>query len=209
MDGGIPEERIAIFPNFSRISRAEAPPSEQLGDTVSFVGRLAPEKGIELFIEAARRLPEISFAAAGDYSWVDQSGCEIPANLKLRGFLAGDELSRFYQDSKMLCFPSQWYEGFPNVIITAMEHKKPVIAGRIGALPEIVLDEKTGLLHDPPSIEQLVAAIKRLDASEALCREFGERGFQRIFADYHVDIVYPHLVEVYRDVVGAGGLNAV
>ena len=200
VEGGIPAERIAIFPNFSRIVRDEAPPANKIGDTISFVGRLAPEKGIELFIEAARRLPDLKFSAAGDHAWVDQSGCELPPNLTLRGFLAGEELSQFYQESKMLCFPCQWYEGFPNVIITAMEHKKPVVAGRIGALPEIVLEGQTGLLHDPPSIDELVACIQKLDADESLCRQFGQQGFERIFSNYHVDTVYPKLIDVYQSV---------
>ena len=200
MAGGIPAEQITIFPNFSHITAEEAPASESLGDTISFVGRLAPEKGIELFIEAARRLPDLKFSAAGDHAWIDQSGYRLPPNLILRGFLAGEELSRFYQESKMLCFPCQWYEGFPNVIITAMEHKKPVIAGRIGALPEIVLEGKTGLLHDPPSIDELVACIQKLNADENLCREFGQHGFNRIFSDYHVDTAYLRLIDVYKEV---------
>ena len=83
-----------------------------------------------------------------------------------------------------------------------MEHKKPVIAGRIGALPEIVLEGKTGLLHDPPSINELVACIQKLDADENLCREFGQQGFERIYTDYHVDIVYPRLSDVYNELVG-------
>ena len=198
IDGGIPAERIAIFPNFSRLERESAPAADRLGDTISFVGRLAPEKGIELFIEAARRLPDLKFAAAGDHSWVDRSGCDVPPNLTLHGFLAGDELSKFYQNSKMLCFPCQWYEGFPNVIITAMEHKKPVIAGRIGALPEIVLEGKTGLLHAAPSIDELVGCIQQLNSDETLCRNFGQQGFERIYSDYHVDIVYPRLINVYE-----------
>jgi glycosyltransferase involved in cell wall biosynthesis len=100
----------------------------------------------------------------------------------------------------MLCFPCQWYEGFPNVIITGMEHRKPVIAGRIGALPEIVIDGQTGLLHDPPSIDQLVSHIEKLNSDDELCRQYGEQGFKRIFSEYHVDLVYPRLVDVYQQV---------
>jgi glycosyltransferase involved in cell wall biosynthesis len=205
---GIPESKLEIIPNFSNNpidsvtteGSSESVPAP-LGNHVSFVGRLADEKGIELFFQAAESLPDIPFAAAGDHSWVTANNRTVPANVQLRGFLNGLELTNFYRESRILCFPSQWYEGFPNVIITAMEHQKPIVASRIGAIPEIVHHEKSGLLHETTSLEDLVTCIHRLYKNPDECRHFGAYGRQRVQSDYHASVVYPRLLNIYQQVV--------
>ena len=57
-------------------------------------------------------------------------------------------------------------EGIGGILIDAMEQKVPIIASRVGGIPEIVHDEKNGILIDPRSPNQLKAAILRLHASE-------------------------------------------
>ncbi len=200
---GIPEAKMEIIPNFSSndLSSNSEVCSEVPGATVSFVGRLADEKGIDLFFRAAERLPDLPFAVAGDDSWITQTGREVPPNIKLRGFLTGSELVDFYKQSRMLCFPSQWYEGFPNVIITAMELEKPIVASRIGAIPEIVHHEKSGLLHETTSLEELTRCIKILYHDPKKCRKYGRYGRQQVEREYHSTTVYKKLIRSYRNVI--------
>lgn len=200
---GIPQEQLEIIPNFSSNEIKQEPDTQSLdlGTTVSFVGRLADEKGIELFFQAAERLPNLPFAAAGDFSWVEKTGRKVPGNVQLRGFLAGEELNAFYRESRILCFPSQWYEGFPNVIITAMEHDKPIVASKIGAIPEIVRHQETGLLHETASLDELVGCIQSLYDDPAKCREFGHRGRLRVQNEYHSSVVYKKLIHAYQTAI--------
>ena len=203
IDGGIPAEKICIMPNFSQSTPSDFS-EPTLGETVSFVGRLSAEKGIELFLNAAERLPHLQFAAAGNDRWIQDTGRSVPSNVHLTGFLTGHELAEFFRNSKMMCFPCQWFEGFPNVMITAMEHSKPIIAGDIGALPEIIDHGECGLLHEPSDLDGLVAAIDRLDQDPKLCHTFGECGRERVQSHYHERVVYPQLIEIYQ-----GAINSV
>ena len=54
------------------------------------------------------------------------------------GFLSGQDLDEFYRNTYALIFPSIWFEGYPNTLVRAMAYGKPVVASRIGAIPEIV-----------------------------------------------------------------------
>ena len=160
---------------------------------VSFVGRLSEEKGVLLFLDAAKSFPDIPFALAGEDRFIAESGIAVPLNVTLYGFLSGDSLAAFYRNSRMLCFPSQWFEGFPNVILPAMLAEKPVIASRIGALPEIVLDHETGLLHRHDSVGELVACIKKLVKNPDLCKAFGANAKRIVAEKYSLQVGYDHL----------------
>ena len=197
MDGGIEEERISLMPNFSQ-QPIDKPLQRSLGKTVSFVGRLSQEKGIELFLQAAERLPHLKFVAAGNDRWISDTGRSVPPNVELTGFLSGSELEQFYRDSKMMCFPCQWFEGFPNVMITAMEHSKPIVAADIGALPEIINRDECGILHEPSSLDEMVAAIEKLSSDDELCDRLGQNGLRRVQQHYHESVVYPRLIEIYE-----------
>lgn len=196
IDGGIPADQIAILPNFARTK--DTNDQHVPGEAVSFVGRPAPEKGFDQFLEAARMLPGIPFAAACDTSALNWLSGEIPSNVKLHGFLTGTSLSRFYDHSRMLVIPSQWYEGFPNVALDAMVHCKPVVASRIGALPEIIQHGRTGLLYNHPSVDDLVDKIRCLYHDVDLCRSMGQQGQLRVRTEYSPDVVYTRLTAAYR-----------
>ena len=71
-------------------------------------------------------------------------------------------------------------EGFPNVLLEAMAMAKPMVAGRVGALADIVLHGETGLLVDPSAPTDLAQAICTLLRSPAQARHMGVRGRDRV-----------------------------
>jgi glycosyltransferase involved in cell wall biosynthesis len=169
----------------------------ELGEWVSFVGRISPEKGIEEFLAAARRLPEVPFAIAGDGSAMAQYQSQSSANVTWHGFLRGGELDSFYRNSRLLVFPSRWYEGFPNVATRAMALGKPVLASRIGVFPEIVDDGDTGALFAVGDGGSLAEAVQGLYSDPALCRQCGEAGKRKALADYTREAIYERLMAAY------------
>jgi glycosyltransferase involved in cell wall biosynthesis len=173
-------------------------PLDSAGDQVTFVGRASAEKGIEDFVAAARALPELSFVVAGATERVPQLVSNSPRNLRWVGFLQEKELNALYAHSRMLVFPSRWFEGFPNVLTRAMVMERPIIASRIGALPEIVHDGKTGLLFEMKNVEDLVAKIKQLHSDVARCREMGRAGRLKALSHYSPEVVYERLMEAYQ-----------
>ena len=79
-------------------------------------------------------------------------------------------------------------EGLGSAVLLAMAHKKPVIASRVGGLPEIVIDELTGLLVDNDA-ESLTAAISRMSQDAELAAGCVDRAFQRILDRFTDDIM--------------------
>jgi glycosyltransferase involved in cell wall biosynthesis len=75
-------------------------------------------------------------------------------------------------------------EGLPLVILEAMAQSKPVLATRVGGIPEIVVDKKTGLLHQPQDDEQLSAHILALLKNEELSIRLGKAGRQAVETDW-------------------------
>jgi glycosyltransferase involved in cell wall biosynthesis len=197
VNGGIPSERIEILPNI-------APKPDQIntnshdGDAISFVGRVSPEKGIMDFLNAARKLPRNRFIVAGSTDAMPEVTKLAPGNVVFTGFLRGKELDEIFYQSRLIVFPSLCFEGFPNAVAQAMAFGKAVIASRIGALPEIVEDGKTGLLFDPGNSEELAAKIDLLYNRPETCREMGKAGREKAQTEYSEEKIYSRLMMIYE-----------
>jgi glycosyltransferase involved in cell wall biosynthesis len=192
--GGIPPEKLEILPNIAPAGKK--PNSDDPGDRVSFVGRISPEKGIQDFVAAATRLPEIPFAVAGNHDRMPGLKKKAPANVQWMGFLRGTDLDAFYRRSRILVFPGKWFEGFPNVIASAMGAGKPVIASRLGAVPEIVEHGRTGLLFAAGNITEMTEHIHRLYADPSECLSMGHAGRIKAETCYSGAAVYRRLMGI-------------
>ena len=142
----------------------EADPPEVL-----YAGRLSPEKGVRELVAAADGVPLV---VAGDGPLRD----EVPGAL---GFVPHDELECLYERSAVVACPSH-REGFGVVCAEAMAYGRPVVAGDVGGLRDLVVHEETGLLVPPGDVEALRAALQRLLADAELRRRFGHAGRARI-----------------------------
>jgi glycosyltransferase involved in cell wall biosynthesis len=142
----------------------EADPPEVL-----YAGRLSPEKGVRELVAAADGVPLV---VAGDGPLRD----EVPGAL---GFVPHDELERLYERSAVVACPSH-REGFGVVCAEAMAYGRPVVAGDVGGLRDLVVHEETGLLVPPGDVEALRAALQRLLADAELRHRFGQAGRARI-----------------------------
>ncbi len=206
-DAGIEPGRIEVLPNMAPAPAKEAAAGDGEGGFVSFVGRISQEKGIGDFLAAARALPEQRFAVAGDASGMPEVAAHAPPNVAFCGFLSGAKLAEFYRETRILACCSTWFEGFPNVIAEAMAAGRPVVATRIGSLPEIVDDGVTGLLYEPGNAGELVDKVRRLLADPELCREMGAAGRRKVMAEYSRDRCYERLMRVYQKALDLGAGN--
>jgi glycosyltransferase involved in cell wall biosynthesis len=168
------------------------------GDSISFFGRVSREKGVAEFVEAARTLPQYSFSVAGSMNAMPDIQDQSSLNVSFLGFLSGNELNEFFERSRILVFPSSWFEGFPNGIAEAMAHGKAVIASRIGALPEIVDDGVTGLLFEPGNTNDLADKIDYLWNRPELCQKMGRAGMEKAKKEYSEKKYYERLMAIYE-----------
>ena len=99
--------------------------------------------------------------------------------IEYHGLLAQEELSPLYRKAAAVLFIINWHEPFGLVAVEAQASGTPIIATRFGALPEIIVDGKTGFIVD--SVDRCcVAAVDKLDSiSPVACRKNAEDTFQR------------------------------
>ena len=98
----------------------------------------------------------------------------------------------------LVVIPSRW-EAFGLVALEAMRAAKPIVAFRIGALPEIVEDGVTGVLGSPVSVASLVEAIER--AMKLNLLETGRRGYDRFRRQYDVRKTHQVLSDLYYELL--------
>lgn len=196
---GIPEEKISILagitPEINNTSSDTTP-----GKLISFIGRVSREKGIDDFLAAAAKMPDIRFAIAGNRSegqFIDQA----TPNVEWKGFLKGNDLDELYKQSAVVIVPSKWYEGFPNVITRAMLHSKPVIATDIGCFPEIIEHGINGLLYPPGDIDRLENCIRQILSDPEKSYQLGKAGEEKARREYSKEVIYGKLNEVYNRVL--------
>jgi len=192
---GIPEYKIGVLPGISPVINIGN--DRRPGDWVSFVGRVSAEKGIYEFIEAARRNPNIPFKVAGNLDARFNMPSDLPTNLEFVGFRKGDDLDRFYLDSRIIVVPSKWYEGFPNVITRGMLLGKPVVTTSIGAMQSIIDHNENGLLVAPGDSDALSSAIAGLYDNPDICRRMGAKGYEKAVASYSRRQIYDTLMQIY------------
>jgi glycosyltransferase involved in cell wall biosynthesis len=175
---------------------------------VGHVGALDnAQKGQEYIIRVAEQLqqshPDIQFMLVGGGD--DEAMLRVAAaglrNLTFAGFVdnVGDYLAAF----DLFILPST-REGIGSILLDAMEQRLPVVASRVGGVPDIVHDGKNGILTDPRRPDQLHAAILRLRESPELRRRFGECG-QRIAKDFTAQVMAEKYLALYRSVIAATG----
>ncbi|MBD1997534.1 glycosyltransferase family 4 protein [Leptolyngbya sp. FACHB-541] len=145
---------------------------------LAWVGRIAPEKGIEDAIAASQQTgtPLKVLGAMPDPAYWQQVCQAYPdAPVSYEGFLPTQQLQQVLGQCRGLLMTPRWVEAFGNVAIEALACGVPVIAYRRGGPAEIVQHGKTGWLVEPDSVESLVDAIAHLDQIDRhACRQQAE-----------------------------------
>ena len=193
---GFPSERIAVAPNMAEPEGIE--PSFSSGKYVGYIGRISPEKGINLLLSAARSCLEIPFKAAGNYDLMPDLPSQAPSNFEFIGYLTGKGSSDFYERSRIIVLCSTWYEGFPMVLVEAMLHGKPIICPRIGCMPEIVEEGISGLLFESGDYKDLASKIRYLWERSDLCQKMGIYGREKAIKEYSAEKYYERLISLYH-----------
>jgi UDP-glucose:tetrahydrobiopterin glucosyltransferase len=152
-------------------------PKQQL----AWVGRIAPEKGVEDAVAAAQvtGIPLKLWGVMQDCPYWQRICQDYPdAPIHYEGFLPTEQLQQELGTCQALIMTPRWVEAFGNVAIEALACGVPVIAYRRGGPAEIVRHGKTGWLVEPDSVSGLVAAIANLDAIDRQdCRHQAEADY--------------------------------
>lgn len=192
---GLDPYRIALLPrDEARAKFMEMIPiPDKIPELTKIVGTIAnlyPSKGLEHLITAARRLPEDTIVCIiGDGNLRPKLEELIDKyNLSHRAFLLGrvPQASQYLPGFDTFVLPSV-KEGFPWSLLEAMAAKLPVVATRVGAVPEMIEDRKNGVLVDPASADQLGREIGAILGNEMAAREMGIQAHQTVLFKFSLD----------------------
>lgn len=202
IDAGLPAAELQVKPNFV----AAVDDAQNLRERHGlFVGRLSPEKGIAELLNCWVRLPHVPLVVVGDGPLMSECRKIVKENqashIHLLGQLGPADVSVQMRRAAFLVFPSLWDEPCPVTLIEAAACGLPAVASRLGGIPEIVLDGRTGLLFDPFNRSELVL---RIEWARHHARELEHMGnfarahFQETFSP---DKNYAMLSSIYHSVL--------
>lgn len=153
---------------------------------VGFAGNLLQAKGVFDLVEAAASLhdlkPLVVFAGAGaDEQQLRTAASEARVDAVFLGRVDQERIAQVYAASDVVTLPS-YNEGMPNVVCEAMLSARAVVASTAGGTPEILDNERTGLLVEPGNREQLASCLRRI-GTNAEERELIERDARAFAAE--------------------------
>jgi glycosyltransferase involved in cell wall biosynthesis len=165
---GIAPERIALLPHGLDIERL-APHGPAPGSPgrphIGYLGAIAWQKGLHILIEAFNRLPEgAHLTVYGDVTVFPEYAAQVRAlarhpGIRFAGALPPEGVGDALRALDCLVVPSLWHETFSLVAQEALGVGVPVVASRVGALPERVVDGVTGRLTPPGDVDALAEAL--------------------------------------------------
>jgi glycosyltransferase involved in cell wall biosynthesis len=180
------------------------------GPYLLFVGRLASNKGLLPLVEAfsivGRDHPDATLVLVGEDGGM-RGAVEAAASrsglgdrVRFLGHVADDAvLADAFREARFTVLPSE-YEAFGLVLLESLAQGTPVIASRVGGIPEFVPDGRAGLLVPPNDPGELARAIERLWTDETLARQLGTFGREHVVPVYTWDHLVERLEVLYEDV---------
>jgi glycosyltransferase involved in cell wall biosynthesis len=165
---------------------------------VLYLGRLSPEKGVETLLRAhAADNAAWRLVVAGSGPLLQDLQSRFPL-AEFTGHLTGKALETNLREASVVVVPSEWHENSPLSILEAMAHAKPIVASRIGGIPELVRDGETGLLFEPKDTQQLSNRIRMLLGDSDLRRRLGWQGRKIAETEYSLDRHGAALLSLYE-----------
>lgn len=167
-----------------------APPDEPTAAPAEprllFVGRLVPEKGVDVVLDATARLlervPGVRLTIVGEGPLredLERQAAALGLNGAARFVGRVPAVDSYFADAALVLMPSRWQETFGLVALETALHGRPIVVSRVGALPEVVLDGETGLVVDSEDPSALAIAAASLLERPQESRRMGRAARRR------------------------------
>jgi glycosyltransferase involved in cell wall biosynthesis len=203
--GGLPSDRIAVKPNFLASDPGVGAHS---GGYALFVGRLSPEKGLQVLVDAWDKIGAAhTLKIVGDGPLADRVRINRPG-VEWLGRQPTERVLALMKDASFLLVPSECYENFPVTIVEAFATGLPVVVSGIGSLAELVRPHETGLHFRAGDPSSLAESVDWAFTNEAEMRAMGARGRQQFEARYGPAQNYARLLEIYERAAARTNMRA-
>jgi len=203
------KDKIRIINNFLNTDEFCGFPrgGDQHSRILFICGSEAKRKGLDVVLESIRYLSHdgigdsrFVFIATNEQIKKRVDQLNVAPYVEFHGVLSKEEMVKAYQDADIFLLPS-FGEGFPNSMLEAMASGLPIIATRVGAVPEVIEDGENGLLIDPGDPGALTRALKRLLYDNELRHTLGSNNLRKVQEKYHIPKGIEQLDRIYREIL--------
>ena len=218
-DNGIPSHKIKVIYNGVNLERFSPLVEKDLlrrqlilkdksGYIVSYIGQLISEKGVLVFLDAAkillRKHKDIVFPIVGSgpqMNLLQDSAKELGMEQNILFLGNRDDVEVILGASDILVCPSVWDEAFGLVIAEAMASGVPVVASNVGGIPEVIANFETGILVSPNNSKELAKTIDELLVDEKTRKNFGVAGRKRAEEYFTIGKMAGETTKLYQELL--------
>jgi glycosyltransferase involved in cell wall biosynthesis len=209
MQGGFPEERIHVIRSPAVSETAQAAGAGRRH--ILYFGRISPEKGLDTLIEAWSALadaPDLILAGRsydGEQERLEKLAPAADRNrITFAGFQDAHRLGKLIDEALLTVVPSRWYDNAPLSVHESFLHATPVVAARIGGIPEQVQDGVTGMLFEPDSARGLRAALQQMLSDRERLECMGRAAYEYVNRECSMGLHAERLLDLLEKVRSHG-----
>jgi glycosyltransferase involved in cell wall biosynthesis len=191
---------VDYLPNFLNLEAfrvSDTTPEE----VITYFGRLSQEKGLETLVDAARGL-SVKFRVIGEGPLSERLREKARnmgvGNLAFHPHLPPERLREEVRKSLFTVIPSVYYDNSPMAVLESFALGKPVVGARIGGIPELIVDDETGLTFEPGNAQELRAKMLRLLQNLPKIAEMGNRARLLVEQKFSPESHYEGLMSLYK-----------
>jgi glycosyltransferase involved in cell wall biosynthesis len=210
---GVPVSKIRVVYNAVDTELFKPSRGIKAKNMLLFVGRLQPKKGLHILLKSLRYISKpINLVIIGPlskytpqyttevFSLVESINKKTAHNVVYLGVRKKEELIKWYQKATIFVCPSL-SEPFGIVNLEALSCKTPVIASKVGGIPEVIQNNRNGLLVQPGDPKQLAEAIQFLLDDEKLREKYGEEGRKIVLQHFSQEVIAKKILEIYNELL--------
>lgn len=209
INAGLPKEKFMVISygieiqKFKNISKNTALDGRL---RFTFIGYLGKHKGIHTFLSALPLIDNkdrFQVNLVGEGELADLYKQQVKSNglqniVKFWGKIDNNRIEEVYSVTDVLILPSIWPENQPVTITEAMAARTPVIGSRMGGIPELVEDGKTGYIFEAGDEKELAEKMQEFILHPDKLQTFGQNAFKKI-ADYELENQVNKIAQVYNE----------
>lgn len=197
---GMPTELFRYVPNFVDVGRYR--PQYAPGIGFVYFGRLSREKGLATLVRAAAAAQcQLKVIGSGpDLAGLRALAAEVDAHVTFAGFLTGDLLHDAVRSARAVIVPSEWYENAPMSVLEAYALGKPVIGARIGGIPELILENETGVCFASGDAAALAVTLRdMMQRPDAELEQMGRRARSWVETEFTAEVYRERILKLYSE----------
>jgi glycosyltransferase involved in cell wall biosynthesis len=201
---GLPRGSVHTIHNGVPEESEQPAPERRRPRLVGTIGRVEPQKGVDVLIRAFAEIEDATLLVVGDGSErgrLEELARDLGVSERVEWKGWSDDARGYLPSLDVFVLPSR-NEGFPLALLEALLAGTAVVASDVGSVAEAVQDGVTGLLVPPDDHEALTQALRRLLADEALGRRLGEQGRQAVRTRFTADHMARAFESLYAELTG-------